>query len=62
MVKERKLYPRNTKKYTSIGDEESNDDEDDISMLFKGLDRTKIAKTNELIDSLNEEDRLLEKQ
>jgi hypothetical protein len=44
MVKERKLYPRNTKKYTSIGDEESNDDEDDISMLFNGLDRTQVDK------------------
>jgi hypothetical protein len=30
--------------------------------LFKGLDRNKIDKINELIDALNEKDRLLEKQ
>jgi hypothetical protein len=30
--------------------------------LFKGLDRGKIEKINELIDALNEKDRLLEKQ
>jgi hypothetical protein len=30
--------------------------------LFKGLDRIKVDKINELIDALNEKDRLLEKQ
>jgi hypothetical protein len=30
--------------------------------LFKGLDRTKIDKINELIDALNDKNRLLEKQ
>jgi hypothetical protein len=30
--------------------------------LFKGLDRAKVEKNNELIDALNEKDRLLEKQ
>jgi hypothetical protein len=30
--------------------------------LFKGLDRTKVDKINELINALNEKDRLLEKQ
>jgi hypothetical protein len=30
--------------------------------LFKGLDRSKVNKINELIDALNEKDRLLEKQ
>jgi hypothetical protein len=30
--------------------------------LFKGLDRTKVDKINELIDALNEKDRLLKKQ
>jgi hypothetical protein len=33
----------------------------DYSDLFKGLDRSKVDKINELID-LNEKDRLLEKQ
>jgi hypothetical protein len=30
--------------------------------LFKGLDRAKVEKINELIDALNEKDRLLERQ
>jgi hypothetical protein len=30
--------------------------------LFKGLDRSKVEKINELIDALNEKDRLLERQ
>jgi hypothetical protein len=30
--------------------------------LFKGLDRAKVDKINELIDALNEKDKLLEKQ
>ena len=34
----------------------------DYSDLFKGLDSSKVDKINELIDSLNEKDRLLEKQ
>jgi DNA repair exonuclease SbcCD ATPase subunit len=34
----------------------------DYTDLFKGLDRTKVDKINELIDALNEKDRLLEKQ
>jgi hypothetical protein len=34
----------------------------DYSDLFKGLDRSKVDKIIELIDALNEKDRLLEKQ
>ena len=30
--------------------------------MFKGLDRTKIDKINELVDALNDKNRLLEKQ
>ncbi|KAG2629224.1 hypothetical protein PVAP13_3KG396801 [Panicum virgatum] len=59
MAKEKKV--RDTPKYTSSSDEESNDDID-YSDLFKGLDRFKVDKINELIDALNEKDRLLEKQ
>jgi hypothetical protein len=44
MVKEMMVFSRNTTKYTSCSDEESSDEEDDYSMLFKGLDRTKIDK------------------
>jgi hypothetical protein len=62
MAKEKKVRIRDTPKYTSSSDEESSDDEVDYSDLFKELDRTKVDKINELIDALNEKDRLLEKQ
>jgi hypothetical protein len=62
MAKERKVFSGSTPKYTSSSDEDSSDDEDDYSKLFKGFDRSKIKKINELIDGLNENDRLLEKQ
>jgi hypothetical protein len=61
MAKEKKVRTRDTPKYTSSTDEESDDDVD-YSDLFKGLDRSKVDKINELIDALNEKDRLLEKQ
>jgi hypothetical protein len=62
MAKEKKVHTRDTPMYTSFSDEESSDDEVDYSDLFKGLDRSKEDKINELIDALNEKDRLLEKQ
>jgi hypothetical protein len=62
MAKEKKVRIRDTPKYTSSSNEESSDDEIDYSDLFKGLDRSKVDKINELIDALNEKDRLLEKQ
>jgi hypothetical protein len=62
MAMEKKVCIRDTPKYTSSSDEESSDDEVDYTDLFKGLDRTKVDKINELIDALNEKDRLLEKQ
>jgi hypothetical protein len=62
MAKEKKVRVRDTPKYTSSSDEESFDDEVDYSSLFKGLDRAKVEKINELIDALNEKDILLEKQ
>jgi hypothetical protein len=62
MAKEKKVRTRDTPKYTSSSDEESSDDEVDYSDLFNGLDRSKVDKINELIDALNEKDRLLEKQ
>jgi hypothetical protein len=62
MAKEKKLHIQDTPKYTSSSDEESSDDEVDYSDLFKGLDRSKVDKINELIDALNEKDRLLEMQ
>jgi hypothetical protein len=62
MAKEKKVCIRDTPKYTSSSDEESSDDEVDYTDLFKGLDRNKVDKINELIDALNEKNRLLEKQ
>jgi hypothetical protein len=62
MAKEKKVRIRDTPKYSSSSDEESSDDEVDYTDLFKGLDRNKVDKINELIDALNEKDRLLEKQ
>jgi hypothetical protein len=62
MAKEKRVRIRDTPKYSSSSDEESSDDEVDYTDLFKGLDRAKVDKINELIDALNEKDRLLEKQ
>jgi hypothetical protein len=62
MAKEKKVRIRDTPKYSSSSDEESSNDEVDYTNLFKGLDRAKVDKINELIDALNEKDRLLEKQ
>jgi hypothetical protein len=62
MAKEKKVRTRYTPKYTSSSDEESSDDKVDLVILFKGLDRSKVDKINELIDALNGKDRLLEKQ
>jgi hypothetical protein len=61
MAKEKKVRTRDTPKYTSSSDEDFDDDVD-YSDLFKGLDRSEVDKINELIDALNEKDRLLEKQ
>src|SRR5688500_3859793 len=62
MAKEKMVSARDTPKYTTSSDDDSSDDEVDYTSLFKGLDRTKVDKINELIDALNEKDRLLEKQ
>jgi hypothetical protein len=62
MAKEKKVHIRDSPRYSSSSDEESSDDEVDYSSLFKGLDIAKVEKNNELIDALNEKDRLLEKQ
>jgi hypothetical protein len=58
MAKEKKVSGRDFPKYSTSSDEDSSDDEVDYSSLFKGLDRAKVEKINELIDVLNEKDRL----
>jgi hypothetical protein len=62
MAKEKKVSVRDFPKYSTSSDEDSSDDEIDYTSLFKGLDRAKVEKINELIDALNEKDRLLERQ
>jgi hypothetical protein len=62
MAREKKVNTRETPKYSTSSDEDSSDDEVDYASLFKGLDRAKVEKINELIDALNEKDRLLERQ
>jgi hypothetical protein len=62
MAREKKVSVRETPKYTTSSNGESSDDEVDYTELFKGLDRSKVDKINELIDALNEKDRLLERQ
>jgi hypothetical protein len=62
MAKEKKVNTRGTPMYSTSSDDDSSDDEVDYTSLFKGLDRGKIEKINELIDALNEKDRLLERQ
>jgi hypothetical protein len=62
MAKEKKVCTQNNTTYASSSEDESSDDDEiDYSCLFKGLDRTKIDKINELIDALNYKNRLLEK-
>jgi hypothetical protein len=53
MAKEKKVSVRETPKYSTSSDEDSSDDEVDYTSLFKGLDRAKVEKINELIDALN---------
>jgi hypothetical protein len=60
--REKKVCTRNSTYASSSEDESSDEDEIYYSSLFKGLDRNKIDKINELIDALNEKDRLLENQ
>jgi hypothetical protein len=60
MAKEKKVHTRDTPKYISSSDEKFDDDVY-YSDLFKGLDRSKVDKINELIDALNKKHRLLEK-
>jgi urease accessory protein UreE len=62
MAKEKKVCTHDTPQYTSSSDEECDDDDIDYNNLFKGVNRSKVDKINELIDALNEKDRLLEKQ
>jgi hypothetical protein len=59
--KKKKVHSRDTPKYTTSDDEgSSSDNEDDLTSLFANLTKDQKKKINELIESINEKDDLLE--
>jgi hypothetical protein len=61
--KKKKVHSRDTPKYTTSDDEDSSSDiEDDLTSLFTNLTKDQNKKINELIESINEKDDLLECQ
>jgi hypothetical protein len=61
--KKKKVHSRDTPKYTTSDDEgSSSDNEDDLISLFANLTMDQKKKINELIETINEKDDLLECQ
>jgi hypothetical protein len=61
--KKKKVHSRDTPKYTTSDDEgSSSHNEDDLTSLFTNLTKDQKKKINELIESINEKDDLLECQ
>jgi transcription initiation factor IIF auxiliary subunit len=61
--KKKKVHSRDTAKYTTSDDEgSSRDNEDDLTSLFANLTKDQNKKINELIETINEKDDLLECQ
>jgi hypothetical protein len=61
--KKKKVHSRATSKYTTSSDEgNSSDDEDNLMSLFANLSMDQNEKLNELIETINEKDELLESQ
>jgi hypothetical protein len=61
--KKKKVHTRDTPKYTTSDDEgNSSDDNDDLISLFANLNMDQKKKMNELIETINEKDDLLECQ
>jgi hypothetical protein len=61
--KKKKVYSRDTPKYTSSDDEgSSSENDDDFSSLFANLTMELKKKINELIKTINEKDEILECQ
>jgi hypothetical protein len=61
--KKKKVHSRATPKYTTSSDEgSSSDNEDDLLALFANLSMDQNKKLNELIETINEKDDLLESQ
>jgi chromosome segregation ATPase len=61
--KKKKVHSRDTPKYTTSDDEgSSSDDNDDLTFLFANLTKDQKKRINELIETINEKDDLLECQ
>jgi hypothetical protein len=61
--KNKKVHSTDTPKYTTSDDEgSSSDDHDDLTSLFANLTKDQKKRINELIESINEKDDLLECQ
>jgi hypothetical protein len=61
--KRKKVHSRDTPKYTTSDDEgSSSDDNDDLTSLFANLTKDQNKKINELIETINEKDDILECQ
>jgi hypothetical protein len=61
--KKKKVHSRDTPKYTTSDDEgSSSDDNDDLTSIFANLTKDQKKKINELIETIDEKDDLLECQ
>jgi hypothetical protein len=61
--KKKKAHSRDTPKYTTFDDEgNSSDNEDYLTSLFANLTKDQKKKINELIETINEKDDILESQ
>jgi chromosome segregation ATPase len=61
--KKKKVHSRDTPKYITFDDEgSSSDDNDDLTSIFANLTKDQKKKINELIETINENDDILECQ
>jgi transcription initiation factor IIF auxiliary subunit len=61
--KKKKVHSRDTSKYISSDDEgSSSDNDDDLTSLIANLTKDQKKKINELIETINEKDDILECQ
>jgi hypothetical protein len=61
--KKKKVHSRDTPKYTTSDDEgSSSDNYDDLTSLFANLTKEQKKKINELLETINEKDNILECQ
>jgi hypothetical protein len=59
--KKKKVHSRDTPKYTTSDDEgSSSDNDDDLISLFANLTKEQNKKNNELIETINEKDDILD--